>query len=110
MSVNFSDKKTLIEESSTLKNGQLYIFRGRTFIQDMSVKTNYYVGGFESKIDKIEAVLLFGNNTQNLKIICADGLISILNSSDRDTTFTLEVDDTRKDVFLGYGNSIELFT
>ncbi|MCK5759125.1 MAG: hypothetical protein KAH14_08530 [Clostridiales bacterium] len=110
VSVNFSDKKTLIEENSTLKNDQLYIFRGRTFIQDMSVKNNYYVGGFESKIDMIEAVLLFGNNTQNLKIICADGLISILNSSDRDTTFTLEVDDIRKDVFLGHGNSIELFT
>ncbi len=108
VSVNFSDKKTLVDERFKIEDSKLHIYRGRTLLTNMSCQTNYHIDGFTSTIDEVQVVLLLKGNVQNLKTICADGFISIVNMSDSDTVFTIKTNDIKKDVFLKTGETYEM--
>lgn len=83
VTVNFSDKKVRVKENISSKDNKVAVFNGITKVIKGNIHTSFYMNAFTSCIDTVQGVVRFLNETAEINIVCANGVVAINNKSDR---------------------------
>ena len=110
VSVNFSDKKTLIKESFPAAGNRVSIFYGKTSVGNEIIEAEYYIKAFSSSVDKEQGVVQSDMDMSGMDIYCIDGYITVVNKSANKINYIFTSNSIRREIQQEPGETIEIKT